>query len=274
MDQSPAIKIAVALASLVTLWIAVYWLWEPSRSASPSISFAREPGQAAPHDTAAIPAPAGDDRRDISSAPAPGSSGGGLDVRPPNPISLDVPAGEGSVMTSGTSADRSAGTVRADAPVKEPAGGSGPLVVKPPKFEEYRVQAGETFETIAAKRYGQRSMASAIARANPFVDPRRLRAGRVILLPVDPTNIQGRVEPSRQAAAEGWKTHTVRSGETLSGISRTHYGTTTLSRHIFEANSDRLKNENQLKIGMELLIPPRPAPEKQDEPPASGGSPR
>ncbi|MBL8962722.1 MAG: LysM peptidoglycan-binding domain-containing protein [Phycisphaeraceae bacterium] len=274
MDQSPAIKIAVALATLVTLWIAVYWLWEPSRSASPSISFAREPGQAAPHGTAANPSPTGDDRRDISSAAARGSSGDHPDVRSPNPDSLDAPAGEGSVMTPGVSADRTAGTGPSHAPVKQPAGESGPLVVKPPKFEEYRVQAGETFETIAAKRYGHRSMASAIARANPFVDPRRLRAGRVILLPVDPTNIQGRVEPSRRTAAEGWKTHTVRSGETLSGISRTHYGTTALSRHIFEANSDRLKNENQLKIGMELLIPPRPAPEKQGEPPASEGSAR
>lgn len=51
------------------------------------------------------------------------------------------------------------------------------------------------------------------------------------------------------------RTYTVQSGDTLSGISRKVYGTTTRWRDIFQANRDRMNSENALRVGQELRIP-------------------
>ncbi len=49
--------------------------------------------------------------------------------------------------------------------------------------------------------------------------------------------------------------YTVASGDTLSGISKRFYGTTSDWQKILEANRDKLKNPAGLKPGMELTIP-------------------
>lgn len=240
MDQNPAMKLAAAVATLVGIWIAVYWLWEPSRTGQPSISFAPDPS--AP--TKPGPKPPGPDRTNPRPEPTP--------IQDPPALPLT-------------------GSQAPDAGQKSPPSAPEPLPqakrpgqVKPPQFEQYKVLPGETFEIIAKKRFGTTAMASAIARANPFTDPRRLRAGRMILIPVDPSNIQGRPEPSKDVSREGWKMHKVAEGDTLSGIAKKYYGTTTLARKIYEANSDVLKNEHDLKLGLELQIPPPPPPPKPD----------
>ncbi len=247
MDQNPAMKLAAAVAILVGIWVAVYWLWEPSRASQPPISFAPDPAaQTGPAKGSRPPTPA--------PVPAPDPP------RPAPQTSTQVPGPRGqspAAEPEPPKGSKSAANPKdaAPAPGPKPTGS-----VKPPQFDQYKVQPGETFETIAKKRYGSSSMSTAIARANPFVDPRRLRAGRVILLPVDPANIQGKVESAPQTPKEGWQTYKVQEGDTLSGISKKFYNTTTLSKKIYDANTDRLKNEHDLKLGLELLIPPPPAP--------------
>jgi len=49
--------------------------------------------------------------------------------------------------------------------------------------------------------------------------------------------------------------YTVQSGDTLSSISRKVYGTPSRWIDIYQANRDRLANENALKVGQELRIP-------------------
>ena len=49
----------------------------------------------------------------------------------------------------------------------------------------YTVQAGETFSSIAGSVYGNSRYYPHIMRANPSLDPTRLRAGTVINLPAD-----------------------------------------------------------------------------------------
>ncbi|MFI4911280.1 MAG: LysM peptidoglycan-binding domain-containing protein [Sedimentisphaeraceae bacterium JB056] len=51
------------------------------------------------------------------------------------------------------------------------------------------------------------------------------------------------------------RTYTVVSGDTLSGISKRFYGTTSKWQKILEANRSTLKNPAGLKPGMELIIP-------------------
>ncbi|GMV24226.1 MAG: hypothetical protein AMXMBFR58_02570 [Phycisphaerae bacterium] len=261
MDQNPAMKLAAAVASLVAIWIAIYWLWEPASANRPPISFADEPAPVRPPGpTPEKPATTPDDQfrpAVINQSTQPS----GTPVK--TPLQADPTA-----APPPTAADQDA---KPGAKKPEPSRTTPRPAVIPPKFEEYKIQPGDDFQKIAARRYGSAAMWTVIARANPFVDPHRLKVGRVILLPVDPTNIQGRPEKTQPVIGEGWKVHKVRSGDTLSGISKQYYGTVALSRRIYEANTDRLKNQDDLKLGLEILIPPPPAEDKPqgDSAPAS-----
>jgi tetratricopeptide (TPR) repeat protein len=63
--------------------------------------------------------------------------------------------------------------------------------------------------------------------------------------------------PSRPAAANAaaGRVHTVAQGDTLMNISQRYYGTRSKYHDIFAANRDVMKNEHDLKIGMQLKIP-------------------
>jgi nucleoid-associated protein YgaU len=58
-----------------------------------------------------------------------------------------------------------------------------------------------------------------------------------------------------QNPSVGPQTHTVQSGDTLSTISQRYYGTPSRYMDIYQANRDRLKTANALKIGQQLRIP-------------------
>ncbi len=75
-------------------------------------------------------------------------------------------------------ADRRPHQVAADAP---------PRVETRPPSGTYIIQHGDTLMTIATQVYGDVSLWSAIAEANPEADPKRLRVGQVIKLPPRPS---------------------------------------------------------------------------------------
>lgn len=55
------------------------------------------------------------------------------------------------------------------------------------------------------------------------------------------------------------ETYVVQPGDTLSGIAKKVYGDLRLWPTIFEANRDKLSSPSLIRVGMELLIPPKPA---------------
>lgn len=57
------------------------------------------------------------------------------------------------------------------------------------------------------------------------------------------------------SAPAGARRHTVRAGETLSKLSQQYYGTRSRWKDILAANRSQLRSENDLKVGMELVIP-------------------
>lgn len=163
--------------------------------------------------------------------------------------------------------------VVADPVIAKPAPQPAPVQVQPkqttggvvaPEFEDYTVQPGETFASIALKFLGSRSKADIIASANPLVDPTRIRAGRVIRIPRDPANIQGK--PTARAptprsdgpAPAGARTHTVEKGDTLTGISQQYYGTIKRIDLILKANRNVLNRAEDLRPGQVLQIPAAP----------------
>lgn len=66
------------------------------------------------------------------------------------------------------------------------------------------------------------------------------------------------IDVSQYIQAEKIKTqrfHIVRQDQTLSVISKEHYGTANKWKRIFEANRNVIKDANKLKPGMKLIIP-------------------
>ena len=147
-------------------------------------------------------------------------------------------------------------------------GQPGPAVnrVVPPSFVEYTVKADDkSLAEISRKFYGTPDQWRAIARANPLMDPERVKVGRVIRIPADPENIQGKVvkaDPPEGPTTGPEKAveYTVLDGDSLSTISQQFYGTTRQAKFIFEANRERLKlkSMDSIRAGQTLVIPPLP----------------
>ncbi len=133
-----------------------------------------------------------------------------------------------------------------------------PIAVVPPEFQEYTLRSGDTYSTISLRFYGTSAYASAIGKANPLLSPSNLRAGRVIRVPKDPKNIQGVPVKAGSGPQTAFSEYVVESGDTLSRIAATVYGESKLASLIFEANRDQLKDEDSLKVGQRLKIPPKP----------------
>jgi nucleoid-associated protein YgaU len=268
-----AAKLAAGLLLLIGVWIAVYWMWEPRE---PRVTFAPRPSPASAAPLAAPP----------TGPRAP-------DPAPPRAEPKPAPKAASPAPTPPRTAP-SAGAAPT-APRSEPATSGDPSLVrqavKPPEFWTYRVNGGETLETISKHFYGRTDYASAIARANPLMDPTKVRAGREIRIPRDPNNIQGlpqtsakpvpepakpapapttKTEPAPTAApvsgesgaAPAKRTYKIESGDTLSDISQKFYGTSKHFKLIYDANRSKLKNEDDLREGVEIVIPDAPAPKK------------
>ena len=151
-------------------------------------------------------------------------------------------------------------------PEQEPEQTSGP-VLRPPEFFEHSVEDKETMQTIAARYFGNENQWRIIARANPFVDPQKLREGMLIRIPKDPGNIQGEVV-GRETAPGVIETHAsssagvieyvVRPGDSLSRISLNIYGSARHAKLIYESNRDVLKSMDSISVGQLLKLPPLP----------------
>ena len=55
--------------------------------------------------------------------------------------------------------------------------------------------------------------------------------------------------------ASGGQTYTVTAGDTLSKISKQHYGNSNEYMGIFYANRDQLKDPDKIQVGQQLIIP-------------------
>jgi hypothetical protein len=58
---------------------------------------------------------------------------------------------------------------------------------------------------------------------------------------------------------QGGQTYTVKSGDTLSKISKQFYGDANEYMRIFYANRDKLKDPDKIQVGQQLAIPPENA---------------
>ena len=144
-------------------------------------------------------------------------------------------------------------------PVLRPGGIAGEVVTEPLRTRRdaadentYVIQTGDTLYAIAVARYGHARFVQTITKANPSVDPDRLRVGDRLVLPKPEEKKPAGAppEPKRQ------KVYVVKGGDTLIGIARQMYGDAAMYPKIYEANKDVLSSLNaRLYVGMRLRLP-------------------
>ena len=119
----------------------------------------------------------------------------------------------------------------------------------------YKVQAGDTFASIAKEYYGEERAWFDIAQANPSVDPKRLQVGQEIVLPNRDTTVREREEVQPPAPGRD-QSYTVRPGDNLSKIAKRFYGDSEKWDLIYARNRQLIgQRPDALKVGMELVIP-------------------
>ena len=120
----------------------------------------------------------------------------------------------------------------------------------------YIIRNGDTLAGISQRIYGNERMIRALERANPGLDPRRMRIGQKIHLP----RRGALVSSSRHysASRRGGRTYVVRSGEDLFGIARKFYHNSALWKKIYDANRRIIgPSPRYLRAGERIFIPAR-----------------
>ena len=159
-------------------------------------------------------------------------------------------------------------------PHTEPGTGGSPSeatppVVSEPQFRDVVVQDDDTLERIARREMGAGSLWPEILKANPGLDPRKLRPKQTIRVPVASSSPSGgpakdpllaRVpgpgsQPAPVAPLPGGRIYVVQRGDTLSDIAREQMGAASKVADLIAANQDVLQGTQTIRPGMKLRIP-------------------
>lgn len=128
-----------------------------------------------------------------------------------------------------------------------------------PGATKYTIKSGDTLSTIAGEFYKDTRKWSVIAKANPGIDPSKLKVGQVITVPTDGAVArQATTVPERASASSRptGNTHTVATGETLSVIAERYLGSKGAWKRLYEANKGAIGSDPaKLKVGTKLVIP-------------------
>jgi nucleoid-associated protein YgaU len=152
--------------------------------------------------------------------------------------------------------------VRSDRTEATVTGGDPDL---PGGWKAHKIRSGDTLGALSQQYYGSTRYWKSIAGANPDVDPNNLKLGNVLRIPPRSQIVSDsdsrdagttRRSPTTQAPP-GWKVHVVAEGDMLSTISSRYYGTSRYWPLLQEKNPGI--NPNNMKVGDEILIPPKPA---------------
>lgn len=128
--------------------------------------------------------------------------------------------------------------------------------------KEHVIVKGDSFYTLG-KKYGVGF--KAIAEANPNLNPSKLKIGDKVKIPA-PKSGAAPADADRGASApSAIKTYTVKSGDTLMKIAKTHGVSIKALRSANNLRTDRIKVGDKLKIPAKASAPSAPS----GEPPAT-----
>jgi LysM repeat protein len=116
----------------------------------------------------------------------------------------------------------------------------------------YTVQKNDSYYSIAKKELGSAARWKELEKLNG-IPAEELRVGKVIKLPAKAAAVDP-IGPAPEAPSAGdANVHVVAAGETLSDISKKHYGTTTKWKEIVKANPGL--DPEGLKVGQKIKLP-------------------
>ena len=116
----------------------------------------------------------------------------------------------------------------------------------------YTVQKNDSYYSIAKKELGNAARWKELEKLNN-VPADELRVGKVIKLPAKAAAVEA-LKPGPEAPAAGdANVHVVKANETLSDISKLHYGTTMKWKEIVKANPGI--DPEGLKVGQKIKLP-------------------
>jgi phage tail protein X len=130
--------------------------------------------------------------------------------------------------------------------------------------KRYRIREGDSLWVLVVKKWGlKESFVEALLRANPGLDPARLRVGAELVVP-DPAAIGAtRVARGDEAGARGASEpksagsrlvpYEVQEGDTLESVAKRYLGKTWYFPRIVEANPGL--DPNRLRVGQTILVP-------------------
>jgi nucleoid-associated protein YgaU len=136
----------------------------------------------------------------------------------------------------------------------------------------HKVQQGETFTTIAKAVYGNGNLFNVIVRANPKIDPTRLKIGTEINLP-DVSEVKGMEKVAEKDAEKGANAgivvhkvdmvkidpkteYRVQAGDSLHKISVKLFGNISMVDKLYEMNKSVIGSDPaKLKLGAVLKLP-------------------
>ncbi len=147
----------------------------------------------------------------------------------------------------------------------------------------HQVAKGESLYDIAVRYYGDGDKWRAIAQANPkaFDNTGRLANGAKLQIPsrsdvASNTPVAPPTTVAVNSNAPSGKTIKVAAGDTLASLASKHLGTRSRWTELLDANKDKLKKAEDLKLGMELRLPADSKTDKAVKPavatPSSGGT--
>ncbi|MEM6393680.1 MAG: LysM peptidoglycan-binding domain-containing protein [Planctomycetota bacterium] len=128
-----------------------------------------------------------------------------------------------------------------------------------PTARTYTVQPRDNFWVIAERLYDDPKYWSVIARANPTIDPTKIKPGDELRLPTRQqiAAFDASAEPPPvPTAPTGGRTYTVRPGDSLTAISQRVYGSARYFRRIHAANRQLIGDSpDNIREGMVLQLP-------------------
>ncbi len=136
-------------------------------------------------------------------------------------------------------------------------------IIAPAAEGKYKIASGDTFSSIASKLYGKSNLYTVIEKANPGINPSRLKIGQEINVP-SPQAVSSVADSITTTATvvgtiDASKQYRVQAGDTLHKISQKLYGKTKFWAAIYDANKAAIgPDAGRIKVGAVLNLPQIP----------------
>jgi len=136
-----------------------------------------------------------------------------------------------------------------------------PVPKDEPAVDLHHVQPGDTFETLARAYYGSSRYVEFLMRANPNIDPSRMRVGTMVRIPALSSK-KNRAATPASAAARGSRPspmarrYEVQPGDSFYRIAEKQLGDAGRWKELFELNKNVVgRDPSRLKVGQVLTLP-------------------